>query len=146
MRNLSDKICVGTGGGGILCSVMSKALAQQGASVTVLDLNEEAAQKVVDEITSSGAKAVAVGADVLSRQSLQRAAEKIHAECGPVDVLINGAGGNKPDATAGPQQSFFDVPADAIQWVFNLNCLGTILPSRLPTREVNPCSSISLRW
>ncbi len=115
---------------------MSKALAQHGAAVAVLDLNEEAARKVAGEITSSGGKAIAVGADVLSRESLQQAAEKVHQEYGPVDILVNGAGGNKPQATAGPQTSFFDIPADAIQWVFNLNCVGTILPCQVFVRDM----------
>jgi NAD(P)-dependent dehydrogenase (short-subunit alcohol dehydrogenase family) len=127
MSDLSGKVAVVTGGGGILCSAMSKALARQGATVAVLDLAAEAAGKVVEEIRAAGGRAVAVEADVLDRQSLQRAAEKIHGECGLVDLLINGAGGNKAEATASPDKSFFDIPADAIQWVFNLNCLGTIL-------------------
>jgi len=114
-----------------LCSALSKALAGQGATVAVLDLMPEAAEKVVDEIRSAGGRAIAVEADVLRRQSLEQAAETIHRECGPVDVLINGAGGNKAEATASPDKSFFDIPADAIQWVFNLNCLGTILPCQV---------------
>ena len=114
-----------------MCSALSKALASQGATVAVLDLMPEAAGKVVDEILAAGGKAIAVEADVLSRESLQKAAEKIHRECGPVDVLINGAGGNKAEATASPEKSFFDIPADAIQWVFNLNCVGTILPCQV---------------
>ena len=114
-----------------MCSALSKALAGQGATVSVLDLMPEAAGKVVDEIRAAGGKAIAVEADVLRRESLQKAAEKIHRECGPVDVLINGAGGNKAEATASPEKSFFDIPADAIQWVFNLNCVGTILPCQV---------------
>jgi len=114
-----------------LCSALSKALAGRGATVAVLDLMPEAAGKVVDEIRAAGGKAIAVEADVLRRESLQQAAEKIHRECGPVDVLINGAGGNKAEATASPEKSFFDIPADAIQWVFNLNCVGTILPCQV---------------
>ena len=131
MSDLTGKVAAVTGGGGILCSALSKALAGRGATVAVLDLMPEAAGRVVDEIRAAGGKAIAVEADVLSRESLQRAAEKIHRECGPVDVLINGAGGNKAEATASPEKSFFDIPADAIQWVFNLNCVGTILPCQV---------------
>jgi len=131
MSDLTGKVAVVTGGGGILCSALSKALAGQGATVAVLDLKPEAAGKVVDAIRVSGGKAIAVEADVLRRESLEQAAEKIHRECGPVDVLINGAGGNKAEATASPEKSFFDIPADAIQWVFNLNCVGTILPCQV---------------
>ena len=86
---------------------------------------------MADQIVAEGGRAFAVAANVLSRESLQQAADRIHAELGPVDILINGAGGNKPDATATPDRSFFDIPAEAIQWVFNLNCLGTILPCQV---------------
>jgi NAD(P)-dependent dehydrogenase (short-subunit alcohol dehydrogenase family) len=131
MPDLSGKVAVVTGGGGILCSVMSKALAENGVAVAVTDIIPEAAQRVVDEIKDKGGKAIAVQANVLERSSLEQAAEKVHAELGQTDILINGAGGNKKDATTGPEQSFFDIPADAIQWVFSLNCLGTILPTQV---------------
>ncbi len=131
MVHLSGKVAVVTGGGGVLCSAMSKALAQHGARVAVLDLNPEAAEKVAAEIRASGGEAIALGADVLSRQSLQQTAERIHEAFGPINLLINGAGGNRPQATASEQQSFFDIPAEAIQWVFNLNCVGTILPCQV---------------
>jgi NAD(P)-dependent dehydrogenase (short-subunit alcohol dehydrogenase family) len=131
MSDLSGKVAAVTGGGGTLCSAMSKALAEHGAAVAVVDLDAEAAQAVADAIRAAGGKAIAVQANVLRRESLQEAAETIHRECGPIDILINGAGGNKPEATAGGDQSFFDIPAEAIQWVFNLNCLGTILPCQV---------------
>jgi NAD(P)-dependent dehydrogenase (short-subunit alcohol dehydrogenase family) len=82
---------------------------------------------VADAIRQDGGRAMAVSANVLDKQQLAAAAARVHAELGLVDILINGAGGNKPDATARSDQSFFDIPAEAIQWVFNLNCLGTIL-------------------
>jgi len=131
MVNLSGKVAVVTGGGGVLCSTMSKALAECGAAVAVLDLNQQAARAVAEQISGAGGKALGVEADVLRRESLQRAAEMVHEQLGPVDILINGAGGNKPQATAGGETSFFDIPPDAIQWVFNLNCLGTILPCQV---------------
>ncbi|MHC4404868.1 MAG: SDR family oxidoreductase [Planctomycetota bacterium] len=136
MPDLSGKVAVVTGGGGILCGAMSKALATSGAAVAVLDLNAKAAGAVADEITAAGGRALAVEADVLSRESLEAAAEKVHQDLGPADVLINGAGGNKPAATAGGDQSFFDVPADAIRWVFDLNCVGTILPSQVFVQDM----------
>lgn len=136
MSDLSGKTAVVTGGGGILCSAMARALADRGASVAVLDLNLDAAQKVVDQIHAEGGKAITVEADVLCRESLEQAAAVIHDQSGPVDILINGAGGNKAQATAGGDQSFFDIPADAIQWVFNLNCLGTILPSQVFVQDM----------
>ena len=136
MSDLSGKVAVLTGGGGILCSAMASAVAERGATVAVLDLNLAAAQKVTDGITSAGGKAIAAEADVLSRESLEKAAQTIHDRCGPVDILVNGAGGNKAEATAGGEMSFFDIPADAIQWVFNLNCLGTILASQVFVRDM----------
>jgi NAD(P)-dependent dehydrogenase (short-subunit alcohol dehydrogenase family) len=110
---------------------MCRALAAEGARVAVLDLSQEAAQRVADAVQEAGGTALAVAVDVLRKESLQQAAERIHSELGTIDILVNGAGGNKPDATAGASQSFFEIPAEAIQWVFNLNCLGTILPSQV---------------
>jgi len=131
MSDLTGKVAVVTGGGGILCCKMAAALAKQGAKVAVLDLSPDAAACVSDGICAEGGCAIAVPGNVLSKESLVEAAARIHDELGPVDILINGAGGNKPEATAGPDQSFFDIPAEAIAWVFNLNCLGTILPSQV---------------
>lgn len=154
MPDLANKVAVVTGGGGVLCSTMCKALGENGAAVAVLDLKEDAAKKVADAIQAAGGKALAVQADVLNRESLETAAEKIHQELGTIDILINGAGGNKAEATAGAEMSFFDIPADAVQWVFNLNCLGTILPSQVFVRDlvekkegrvINICSMAGIR-
>jgi NAD(P)-dependent dehydrogenase (short-subunit alcohol dehydrogenase family) len=131
MPALTGKVAVVTGGGGVLCGAMSVALARQGAAVAVLDLSEEASQRTVDRIRAHGGRALAVASNVLSKESLLHAADRIHDELGLADILINGAGGNQPDATASPDRSFFDIPAEAIQWVFNLNCLGTILPCQV---------------
>ena len=131
MSDLTGKVAAVTGGGGILCRAMCKALAAHGVQVAVLDLSAQAAQHVVDEIRGDGGSAIAVAADVLSKENLEAAAAAVRDELGPIDILINGAGGNKPDATASPTQSFFDIPGEAIQWVFNLNCLGTILPCQV---------------
>jgi NAD(P)-dependent dehydrogenase (short-subunit alcohol dehydrogenase family) len=131
MADLTGKVVAITGGGGVLCGAMSRALARQGAAVAVLDLSEEAARRVVDQIGAEGGRAIAVPANVLSKESLAQAATRIHNELGLIDILINGAGGNQPDATASAERTFFDIPAEAIQWVFNLNCLGTILPCQV---------------
>ncbi len=131
MSGLQGKVAAVTGGGGVLCGAMCKALAAQGARVAVLDLNEESAKRVADEIQKEGGTAVAVAANVLDKQNLIESAATVHRELGKVDILLNGAGGNKPDATASPDRSFFDIPAESIQWVFNLNCIGTILPSQV---------------
>ncbi len=128
---LQDKVAVLTGGGGVLCSTMSKALAQTGVNVVVLDLVLELAQNVVDEIKSNGGDAFAVQCDVLDKTRIEKAAESILDKFGRVDILINGAGGNKKEATTSPDLSFFDLPSDAIHWVFNLNLLGTLLPSQV---------------
>ena len=129
--DLTDKVIVITGAGGVLCGTVAKGLAEAGAKVALLDLVEEAAQKVAEEIKSAGGRAIAVKCNVLEKDSLQAAREKIVAELGKVDILINGAGGNKKEATTSPDLSFFDLPADAAQFVFNLNFIGTLLPTQV---------------
>ena len=129
--NLRGKVAVLTGGGGILCSVMSRALAQEGVKVVLLDVSLDAAQKVADTIQAEGGQAIAVECDVLESASLVEAARKISAQFGRVDILVNGAGGNRIEASTSPDISFFELPSDAIQWVFNLNFLGTLLPSQV---------------
>jgi NAD(P)-dependent dehydrogenase (short-subunit alcohol dehydrogenase family) len=128
---LQDKVAVLTGGGGVLCSTMSKALAKTGVKVVALDLVMESAQNVVDEIHSGGGEAFAVQCDVLDKASIEKAAETILDKFGRVDILINGAGGNKKEATTSPDLSFFDLPEAAVKWVFNLNVQGTLLPSQV---------------
>ena len=120
-----------TGGGGVLCGALSRALGRLGAKVAVLDLFVEAAKGVAGEIVDGGGQAIAVKCDVLDRESVERAAQAILGEFGQVDILINGAGGNKKEATTTPDLSFFDLPADAVQWVFNLNFVGSLLPSQV---------------
>ena len=115
----------------MLCRTMCLALAQLGAKVAVLDLSAEAAQRVVDEIGANGGEAIAVPTDVLDRLSLETARQTVLDRFGRVDILINGAGGNKKQATTSAEQSFFDLPPEAVRLVFDLNCLGTILPSQV---------------
>ena len=129
--DLTGKVAVITGGGGVLCSVLARALAQRGASVAVLDINLPAAEKVADEIRTQGGQAIAIQADVLDKESLLAVAQRITEAFGHMDILINGAGGNKKEATTSDELSFFDLPADAIRWVFDLNFLGTLLPSQI---------------
>ncbi len=128
---LEGKVAVVTGGGGVLCSAMSRALGRLGVKVAVLDLFVEAAQRVVDDIRAAGGEAIAVKCDVLDKASIEAAAQAVLAAFGYVDILINGAGGNKPQASTSVTTSFFDLPADAVQWVFNLNFIGTLLPSQV---------------
>jgi NAD(P)-dependent dehydrogenase (short-subunit alcohol dehydrogenase family) len=129
--SLVDKVVVVTGGGGVLCGAMSRALGRLGARLAVLDLFPGAAQRVVDEIRAAGGEAIALGCDVLDKASIEAAAGEIMRQYGQVDILINGAGGNKKQATTSPDLPFFDLPADAVQWVFNLNFVGTLLPSQV---------------
>lgn len=125
------KVVVVTGGGGVLCSTLCLNLGALGAKIAVLDLFAEAAQRVADEITRQGGEALPVACDVLDKTSLEFAKAAVLERFGRVDILINGAGGNKPQASTAVDRAFFDLPADALQWVFNLNCLGTILPSQV---------------
>ena len=129
--DLDGRVAAVTGGGGVLCGTISRALGRLGVKVAVLDLFEEAAQKVVTDIVAEGGEALAMKCDVLDKASLEAAHDAILARFGGVDILINGAGGNKQQATTSPDLSFFDLPPDAIRWVFDLNILGTILPSQV---------------
>ncbi len=129
--DLRGKVAVVTGGGGVLCGALSQALGALGVKVAVLDLRLASAEHVVEEIRAEGGEALAVRCDVLDRDSLEAAAEVVVEAFGPPDLLINGAGGNQPQATTTVERSFFDLPADAVQWVFNLNFIGTLLPSQV---------------
>lgn len=131
LYGLSGKVAVVTGGGGVLCSTISRALAAAGASVAVLDLDDQAAGRVAGQINADGGSAVALRADVLDRQSLETVAGEIRGVFGRLDILVNGAGGNDPQATTGPEITFFDLPAKAIERVVALNFLGTLLPCQV---------------
>jgi len=129
--SLADKVAVVTGGGGVLCSSMCRALAEAGARVMVVDLLEAAAKKVADGITVAGGVAIPWQADALNKKSLEKVCEGILQKFGRVDILINGAGGNKPQATTSPDLPFFDLPQDAFQWVFDLNFTTALLASQV---------------
>jgi NAD(P)-dependent dehydrogenase (short-subunit alcohol dehydrogenase family) len=107
---------------------MCRALAEAGAKVAVLDLRPEPAEALAAEL---GNEAIGLACDVLDKQSLQNAAHKVLAAFGRVDILVNGAGGNQPEATTGPAQSFFDLPGEATQQVLDLNLMGTWLPCQV---------------
>ena len=139
MKNLFDvsgKVIAITGGGGILCGTMARALAESGAKVAILDLIEIAAAKIAKEIRSAGGTAVPVQCNVLEKGSIEQAKDKVLAEFGRIDALINGAGGNKKEATTSPDMPFFDLPPEAIRFVFDLNFLGTLLPSQVFGKEL----------
>lgn len=128
--DLAGKVAAITGGGGILCGTMGRTLGQQGARVALLDIRLDAAQAVADDIVADGGQAIGVQVDVMDRASVDAAAQKVLDAFGHVDILINGAGGAKKEATTSESLSFFDLPADALRWVFDLNCLGTVLSSQ----------------
>lgn len=128
---LAGKTAVVTGGGGVLCGAMSQALGRVGVKVAVLDLIPEAAQKVAEEIVAAGGEVMAVQCDVLDKDSIEVAAQRVMDTYGRVNILINGAGGNRKEATTSSELSFFDLSSEAIRWVFDLNFLGTLLPSQV---------------
>jgi len=134
--DIKDKVIAITGGGGVLCGTMATELANAGAKIAVLDLAEAAAKKIAGEITTGGGKALAVKCNVLDKKSLETAKKEINSELGKIDILINGAGGNKKDATTSPDMSFFDLPAEAIRFVFDLNFIGTLLPTQVFGKEM----------
>lgn len=125
-----------TGGGGVLGGEMARALGKLGAKVAVLDLIGDAAEGVAKQVNDDGGEAVGVVCDVLDRKSVIKAADAVIAKFGRIDVLINGAGGNKKEATTSADMSFFDLPDSAFRWVFELNCVGTILPSQIFGRKM----------
>ena len=143
-ENLKGRVAVITGAGGVLCSGFAKDLATQGVKVAVLDLNKEAAQAVADEIVAAGGTAVAVACNVLEKESLDAARTQINETLGTCDILINGAGGNNPKGTTSKEKlelcdiaekaegvkTFFDLDPKGIEFVFNLNFLGTLLTTQ----------------
>ena len=136
MFDFTGKAAAITGGGGVLCGMMARALAGRGASVAVLDMNLAAAEQVASQIRDAGGQAIAVQTNVLDRQSLVAAADKIIETYGKVDILINGAGGAKKEATTSPTLAFWDLPEDAVRWVFDLNFMGTFLACQVFGRHM----------
>ncbi|MDD4688973.1 MAG: SDR family NAD(P)-dependent oxidoreductase, partial [Eubacteriales bacterium] len=146
--DLSGKTVVVTGGGGVLCGNFAKVVAECGAKVAILDIRKENADKVADEINANGGKAMGVAANVLQRESLEEAKAEITKSFGPCDILINGAGGNNPkgsttndyfdpkDVLDPEVTSFFDLDPDGIQFVFNLNFIGTLLPTQVFAKDM----------
>ena len=149
-ENLKGRVAVVTGGGGVLCGDFAKTLAKQGVKVAVLDLNEVAAQAVADEIVADGGVAIAVGCNVLEKESMENARAIINEKLGTCDILLNGAGGNNPKGTTTKEtlekidlieknddiKTFFDLDANGISFVFNLNFLGTLIPTQVFARDM----------
>lgn len=139
--NLKGKVAVVTGAGGVICSMLAKSLAVAGAKVALLDLNEDAAKKYAEEIVAEGGIAKGYKANVLDKASLAECHKQVLNDLGKCDILINGAGGNNPRATTDKEyyeqgdldadtKSFFDLEQSGVEFVFNLNFIGTLLPTQ----------------
>ena len=129
--SLQNKTAVITGGTGVLGASMSKALGQASANVAIIGRRLEVGQKLAEEIQKAGGKAISVQADVLQKEELIKAKEKILSAFGTIDILINAAGGNMPGATIPVDKTFFDLDTKAFQQVVDLNLLGTVIPSQI---------------
>lgn len=145
--DLTNKVAVVTGAGGVLCGMFAKALAASGARVAVLDLNLEAAEKVAGEITAEDGKAIAYKCNVLDKDSMEECRQAVLKDLGKCDILINGAGGNNPRATTDKEyfelgdidaetKSFFDLEQKGVEFVFNLNFLGTLIPTQTFAKDM----------
>jgi len=146
--NLKGKTAVITGGGGILCGCMARSLGECGASVAITDLRLEAAEAVAKEIVKAGGRAMGIACNVLEKKSLEEANRLIEKEFGTVDILINGAGGNPSqghdsmeyldpamiDKAVEGMKTFYDLDPEGVNFVFNLNFMGTLLPSQVFTK------------
>lgn len=128
---LHGKVAVITGGTGVLGSELSRGLAQAGAKVVVLGRDEGRRAGVVTDIQQAGGEAVGIACDVLNQESLLAAKAEVLERFGTVDILVNGAGGNRKDATTSPDLSFFDLPQEALDYVVRLNFMGTLLPTQV---------------
>jgi len=145
-----EKVAVITGGAGVLGSEMATALAEYGVKVAILDINEDDALELAKKIEKSGGKAIGIKSNVLEKESLQEAEKVVREKLGPVDILINGAGGNHPKGTTDNEflekddldeakkdlKTFFDLDRSGIEFVFNLNFLGTLLTSQVFSKHM----------
>lgn len=143
--DFSEKVVVITGAGGILCGTMAKAFARAGAKVAALDLNEEAVKQLAEECRAKGLVCKGYQANVLETQALQQVHDEILKDLGPCDILINGAGGNHPKATTDNeyhheavdgQKTFFDLDAAGVEFVFQLNFQGTLIPTQIFAKDM----------
>lgn len=145
--DLTGRVAVVTGAGGVLCSAFSKTLARAGAKVALLDLNYDSAKQYADEITAEGGIAKAYKCNVLDKENCFAVADEVEKDLGPCDILVNGAGGNNTRATTDKEyfelgdidadtKSFFDLESDGVSFVFNLNFLGTLIPTQAFARQM----------
>ncbi|MBQ6145500.1 MAG: SDR family oxidoreductase [Clostridia bacterium] len=145
--DLTGKVAVVTGAGGVLCSAFAKVLARAGAKVALLDLNYDAANKYAQEIVEEGGVAKAYSCNVLDKEICYAVADQVMADFGPCDILLNGAGGNNARATTDKEyfemgdieadtKSFFDLDKSGVEFVFNLNFIGTLIPTQAFARQM----------
>jgi NAD(P)-dependent dehydrogenase (short-subunit alcohol dehydrogenase family) len=147
-EDLNNKVCVITGGAGVICSSIAKGLGFVGVKTAILDKNKEMAVNVAAEIKKeTGTESRGHFADVLDTESLEVAKKKVNNELGKIDFLINGAGGNSPKATTQVEnidkenmkeleKTFYGLKLDGFDWVFNLNFKGTVLPAMIFTKDM----------
>ena len=137
--DFTEKVVVITGAGGVICGTMARAFAQAGAKVAALDLNEDAVKKLAEELKAEGFTCEGYKANVLDPEALKEVHNRVLADLGPCDILVNGAGGNNPRATTDNeyqhetkegQKTFFDLDAGGVDFVFKLNFQGTLLPTQ----------------
>lgn len=151
--DLSNKTIVLTGGAGVLGTTMARALSLAGANVAILDLHESAAKSLANELKQDGHHAIGIGCNVLQKDSIEQAKQVVLDTYGKVDVLINGAGGNHPKGTTDHEyydqdsiksdiKTFFDLDPEGVQFVFNLNFIGTLLPTQVFAKEMTDGGSI----
>jgi NAD(P)-dependent dehydrogenase (short-subunit alcohol dehydrogenase family) len=134
--DFTGKTVVLTGGAGVLGRAIAGGLAEVDANVVILDRDLKGAQAAVEALATSKGKHLAVGGDVLERASMEQSLQEVLKSYARVDMLINGAGGNNPRATTSADLAFFDIPADALRFVSELNLLGTIIPSQVLGKQM----------
>jgi NAD(P)-dependent dehydrogenase (short-subunit alcohol dehydrogenase family) len=131
MYDFTGRTVAITGGAGVLGGEIAQALVGCGANVAILDLNLDPAKGILEKMGSRASQALTVKTNVLDMDSLRQASAAVLEKFGGIDCLVNAAGGNKPQATTSADLTFFDLPADALRWVFDLNIIGTVLPSQV---------------
>lgn len=147
-KDLNNKVCAITGGGGVIGKALAIGLGSVGVKTALLDLNKEMADKVAAEVSAqTGTKSIGVETNVLDKSSLEKAKAEVNSKLGKINMLINGAGGNSPKATSAAEvmtpdlksdlgKTFFGLDISGFEFVFNLNFMGTILPTMILSKDM----------